>query len=145
VEWTVAIGVDTHRDRHVAVALDRLGRVLGSLELAVDGRGFARLVCFARALGEPAFVIEGSGCYGASLARALLGEGFAVYECERPERRGRREKNDLLDAEQAPPGGCSAAGRSRCHATRVPSASSCGCCWPSGAAASEPGCRRSTS
>jgi transposase len=101
VEWTVAIGIDTHRDRHVAVALDRLGRVLGSLELTVDGRGFARLVCFARALGEPAFAIEGTGSYGASLARALLADGFAVYECERPERRGRKDKNDLIDAEQA--------------------------------------------
>src|SRR5437016_3375936 len=38
MEWTVAIGVDTHRDRHVAVAVDRLGRTLGSLELAVDER-----------------------------------------------------------------------------------------------------------
>ena len=25
-EWTVAIGVDTHKQWHVAVALDRLGR-----------------------------------------------------------------------------------------------------------------------
>ncbi len=25
MEWTVAIGVDTHRDAHVAVAVDRLG------------------------------------------------------------------------------------------------------------------------
>ena len=31
MEWTVAIGVDTHRDTHVAVALDRLGRLLGSI------------------------------------------------------------------------------------------------------------------
>ncbi len=101
MEWTVAIGVDTHRDLHVAVALDRLGRRLGSLELAVDERGFARLARFARALGEPAFAVEGTGCYGASLARALLREGFLVYECDRPERRRRRDKNDLIDAEAA--------------------------------------------
>ena len=25
MQWTVAIGVDTHKDVHVAVALDRLG------------------------------------------------------------------------------------------------------------------------
>jgi len=101
MEWTVAIGVDTHRDQHVAVALDRLGRRLGALELEVDEQGFAGLIDFACSLGQPAFAIEGTGSYGASLARALLGAGFAVYECERPERRSRREKNDLLDAERA--------------------------------------------
>lgn len=101
MDWTVAIGVDTHRDLHVAVALDRLGRRLGSLEFAVDEQGFAELVCFARALGEPAFAIEGTGSYGASLTRALLADGFLVFECERPDRRRRRSKNDLLDAESA--------------------------------------------
>jgi transposase len=99
--WTVAIGVDTHARAHVAVALDRDGRVLGSLELAVDEDGFGRLLAFARSFGEPVFVVEGTGSYGASLARFLLAEGFAVYECERPERRSRRGKNDVLDAEAA--------------------------------------------
>jgi transposase len=101
VEWTVAIGVDTHRDLHVAVALDRLGRRLGSLELTVDENGFAQLVHFARSLGEPAFAVEGTGSYGASLARSLLLEGFLVYECDRPERRRRSDKSDMIDAEAA--------------------------------------------
>jgi transposase len=101
MEWTVAIGIDTHRDFHVAVALDRLGRLLGSLELAVDEAGFAQLVRFACSFGEPAFAIEGTGSYGASLTRALLADGFPVYECERPERRSREHKNDPLDAEAA--------------------------------------------
>jgi len=34
--WTVAIGVDTHRDGHVAVALDRLGAGRGSIASAAD-------------------------------------------------------------------------------------------------------------
>jgi transposase len=101
VEWTVAIGVDTHRDLHVAVAVDRLGRRLGALEFAVDEQGFAAVVRFARSFGEPAFAIEGTGSYGASLARALLAEGFVVFECERPQRRRRTTKNDLIDAELA--------------------------------------------
>ena len=101
MEWTVAIGIDTHTRSHAAVALDRLGRVLGSLTIAVDERGFAELVRFACSFGAPAFVVEGSGSYGASLARALLAQGFPVYECERPERRRRADKNDLLDAEAA--------------------------------------------
>jgi transposase len=99
--WTVAIGVDTHARAHVAVAVDRLGRLLGSLELRVDERGFQRLVGFARSFGEPVFAVEGTGSDGASLARFLLAAGFAVYECERPERRSRADKNDLLDAEAA--------------------------------------------
>lgn len=101
MEWTVAIGIDTHRDLHVAVAVDRLGRRLGALEFAVDERGFVEVVRFARSWGEPVFVIEGTGCYGASLARALLAEGLLVFECERPRRRRAAAKNDLVDAESA--------------------------------------------
>ena len=40
MQWTVAIGIDTHRDAHVAVALDAFGRRLGSLEFPVDEHGF---------------------------------------------------------------------------------------------------------
>jgi transposase len=101
VEWTVAIGVDTHREAHVAVAVDRLGRRLGALEFRVDECGFDELRRFAIALGEPAFAVEGTGSYGASLARALLADGFAVFECERPRRRRRKDKNDVIDAELA--------------------------------------------
>lgn len=101
MEWTVAIGVDTHRDVHVAVAVDRLGRRLGALEFGVDESGFEELRRFALLLGQPAFAIEGTGSYGASLARALLADGFAVFECERPQRRRRMDKNDRIDAELA--------------------------------------------
>jgi transposase len=52
-----------------------LGRVLGSLELRVEERGFRELIAFACALGRPVFAVEGTGCYGASLARALLAAG----------------------------------------------------------------------
>jgi transposase len=97
----VAIGVDTHRDRHVAVALDRFGARLGWLVFDVDERGLRDLVRFARSFGRSAFVVEGTGSYGASLARALLAKQFAVYECERPDRRRRADKNDLIDAERA--------------------------------------------
>jgi hypothetical protein len=39
----VAIGVDTHRDEHVAVALDGFGRDLGSLTIAASPSGYAQL------------------------------------------------------------------------------------------------------
>jgi len=100
MDWTVAVGVDTHRDLHVAVALDPVGRRLGALEFEVSGDGFARLQRFACGHGRPAFVVEGTGSYGASLTRALLAAGFAVFECERPQRKARVGKNDLLDAER---------------------------------------------
>lgn len=98
--WTVAIGVDTHRDVHVAVALDRLGGGRGSIAVASDGKGYLALWRWACELGEPAFAVEGAGSYGAGLARFLVSAGALVYECERPRRaeRRRRGKSDLIDA-----------------------------------------------
>jgi transposase len=100
--WTVAIGVDTHRDRHSACALDPLGRLLGTLELSAAAAGYRALVEWARLLGEPAFALEGSGSYGAGLARELAVSAAPVYECERPTRRERRRgKSDEIDAAAA--------------------------------------------
>ena len=97
--WTVAIGIDTHKDVHAAVALDRLGAVRGSITLSADHQGYLRLWQWASELGEPAFAIEGAGSYGAGLARLLVAAGAAVYECERPRRAERRRgKSDLIDA-----------------------------------------------
>src|SRR5712691_2988435 len=102
MEWTVAIGIDTHKDTHTAVALDRLGAQLASCEIETTRVGYLRLLQFAQALGEPAFAIEGAGSYGAGLASLLLASGFPVYEVERPRRRERRRgKSDLLDAARA--------------------------------------------
>ena len=97
--WTVAIGIDTHRDMHVAVALDRLGGARGSRTLTAAAKGYLSLWRWAAELGEPAFAIEGAGSYGVGLARFLLAAGATVYECERPRRRERRRgKSDLIDA-----------------------------------------------
>ncbi|MCA1679066.1 MAG: IS110 family transposase [Actinobacteria bacterium] len=98
MQWTVAVGVDTHKDAHVAVARDRFGAQLGVCELASSSVGYQQLLDWASALGEPAFAIEGAGSYGAGLARFLAATGVAVYECERPRRRDRRGKSDLIDA-----------------------------------------------
>ena len=97
--WTVAIGVDTHKDVHVAVACDRLGRELDGCQLQASARGYAQRWQWAQALGEPAFAIEGCGSYGAGLARFLQASGASVFECERPRRRERgRGKSDRIDA-----------------------------------------------
>jgi transposase len=97
--WTVAIGVDTHKDAHVAVALDRVGAQIGGRTVEATLSGSHELWAWAIELGRPVFGIEGCGSYGAGLARFLEAEGMLVYECERP-RRGerRRGKTDLIDA-----------------------------------------------
>jgi transposase len=91
--------VDTHKEVHVAVALDALGAQLDSREIPTTLAGYRRLLSWAQELGVPAFAIEGSGSYGAGLARFLERAGVSVYECERPRRQERRRgKSDLIDA-----------------------------------------------
>jgi len=99
MQWTVAIGIDTHKHAHVAVALDRLGAQLDAFEAPATSAGYLALHRWAHELGEPAFALEGAGSYGAGLARFLQAAGCPVYECERPKRAERRRgKNDLIDA-----------------------------------------------
>jgi transposase len=100
----VTVGVDTHRDRHVAVALDQLGRRLGEIELATTRAGYQRLLAWAEQFGAvEVFGIEGTGCYGAGLARHLRARKVFVIEVMRPDRQTRRRKgkSDPTDAEAA--------------------------------------------
>ena len=103
----VTIGVDTHADLHVGVALDQFGRRLGTRSVLTTPAGFAELVAWASGLGTiERFGIEGTGSYGAGLARWLRARGLTVVEVERPDRRSRharrrRGKSDSLDAETA--------------------------------------------
>jgi transposase len=100
----VTVGVDTHRDVHVAVALDQLGRRLGELELATTRAGYERLHAWAESFGVvDAFGVEGTGCYGAGLARYLRARNVFVLEVMRSNRQTRRRKgkSDPTDAEAA--------------------------------------------
>jgi transposase len=99
MEWTVAIGVDTHKEVDVAVAMDAFGARLDSGQIPTTLAGYRGLLSWAQELGVPAFAVEGTGRYGAGLVRFLERAGVAVYECERPRRQERRGgKNDLIDA-----------------------------------------------
>jgi transposase len=99
MEWTVAIGVDTHKEVHVAVALDALGAQLDSRKIATTPAGYRGLLSWAQELGVPAFAVEGTGSYGAGLVRFLERAGVDVFESERPRRQERRRgKSDLIDA-----------------------------------------------
>lgn len=100
----VAIGVDTHKHVHVAVALDELGGRLGELSVAADSGGYLQLERWATDLGRIiAFGIEGTGSYGAGVTSFVHRRGHRVIEVNRPDRRERRAngKSDLLDAENA--------------------------------------------
>lgn len=48
----VLLGVDTHLESHVAVALDGLGRRLGELTVPTTSRGYETLLRWAEGLGD---------------------------------------------------------------------------------------------
>ena len=100
----MVVGVDTHQDEHVAVAIDRQGVRLGELHTVATTHGYEELERWSRGLGEiHAFGIEGTGSYGAGVARFLTSRGYTVVEVNRPDRstRYRKGKIDPTDAEMA--------------------------------------------
>jgi len=102
--WKVIVGVDTHKHVHVAVAIDTAGRRLGDQSFVADAGGYQALITWAHTLGRiEAFGIEGTGSYGAGLARAVRRAGHRVAEVNRGDRRLRRAagKSDTIDAEAA--------------------------------------------
>jgi transposase len=97
-------GVDTHLDVHVAAALDANGGVLGVQSFATTSIGFVELHGWLTTFGLVARVgVEGTGAYGAGLARYLRGQGLEVIEVDRPNRQQRRRagKSDTVDAVEA--------------------------------------------
>jgi transposase len=98
----IAVGVDTHKQRHHAVALDALGQLLGELAFAATAAGYAELQGWAESHGdldELVFGIEGAGSWGAGLCQQLQHAGHTVVEVERPRRTERRTgKSDRIDA-----------------------------------------------
>ena len=100
----VVIGVDTQQDEHVALAIDQQGVRLAERHEPATSYGYGQLERWSRNLGEVrAFGVEGTGSYGAGLARFLTGRGFTVLEVNRPDRsvRCRKGKSDPTDAEMA--------------------------------------------
>ncbi len=100
----VILGVDTHEDEHVAALVDELGRLRATRSFRVTARGYRELLAWARAHGPVRRAgVEGTGSFGAGLARFLTAEGIRVIEVTRPNRRGRRHlgKSDTLDAQAA--------------------------------------------
>jgi len=100
----VVLGVDTHKDVHVAAVLDRLGRLLSCGEFPATAAGYRSLLDWARQFGTVLRAgVECTGSYGAGLARYLAAQQVPVVEVNQPDRstRRRRGKTDAVDAEAA--------------------------------------------
>jgi transposase len=94
-------GVDTHGKTHHAAVVDQTGRVLGDEQFAATVAGYQALLVWLRAFGRLIKVgVEGTGAYGAGLARYLAAEGVELVEVDRPDRKTRRRqgKSDPIDA-----------------------------------------------
>ena len=97
-------GVDTHLDSHVAAALDAIGGLLGVESFPATPAGYRSLVAWMGGFGPVARVgVEGTGSYGAGLARFLRRAGVVVIEVDRANRQARRAlgKSDPADAVEA--------------------------------------------
>jgi transposase len=103
----VVLGVDTHLDFHVAVALDHLGRRLGEASVPTTAKGYEGLLRWAEGFGPVRCAgVEGTSSYGAGIARHLRARGIEVLEVERPKHRrpnshSNLKKSDPSDAERA--------------------------------------------
>ncbi|MEK0157298.1 IS110 family transposase [Arthrobacter oryzae] len=97
-------GIDTHTDTHHVAVISETGVHLADQEFLAVGSGYAKIIEFISGFGPVVAVgVEGTGSYGAELARTLTQEGIQVLEVMRPNRQGRRlrGKSDPLDAYQA--------------------------------------------
>jgi transposase len=103
-------GVDTHADTHTAAVIDQVGRLLECRQFPADPAGYRQLLSWMRRHGRLVQVgVEGTGSYGAGLARYLHRAGVLVIEVDRPDRKARRTqgKSDPVDAEAAARGALS--------------------------------------
>ncbi|WP_327072777.1 IS110 family transposase [Kitasatospora purpeofusca] len=94
-------GVDTHGLTHHAALIDPLGRHLTDREFPATIVGYRDLLDWMRSHGTLTAVgVEGTGAYGAELARVLTAAGVTVVDVDRPDRKTRRMrgKSDPIDA-----------------------------------------------
>ena len=103
-------GVDTHRDVNVAAVVDMNGGLLGVESFATTADGHRQLSSWMAEFGTIERVgIEGTGAYGAGLARHFARASVRVIEVDRPNQQKRRRhgKSDRLDAVEAARGALS--------------------------------------
>jgi transposase len=101
---SVTLGVDTHLDQHVGAVMDDLGRTIATTTVPATQTGYRQLLSWAREHGDLRGAgVEGTGSYGAGLARFLTTQDVAVTEATRGSRSDRRHvgENDVVDAQAA--------------------------------------------
>jgi transposase len=97
----VTLGIDTHRDTNVAAVLDDRGVELGVATFPTTVEGHRDLLAWTETFGALAEAgVEGTGSYGAGIARFLQAADVTVIEVDRPNRQRRRRlgKSDPVDA-----------------------------------------------
>lgn len=100
----VILGVDTHKDIHVAAVITTLGASLAHQEFPTTAVGYRQLITWARSFGVVRRAgVECTGSYGVALTRALHREDIEVVEVNQPDRATRRKrgKTDAIDADAA--------------------------------------------
>lgn len=104
VTSTIIGGVDTHADTHTLAVIDVQGRLLDTTSVPATSAGNRQALTWLTSHGQLDRVgVEGTGSYGAQLARYLTTEDVDVIEVDRADRKQRRQrgKSDPLDAEAA--------------------------------------------
>ena len=100
----IVVGVDAHKEVHVAVAVDDRGRPIEAWEGSNSESSWQELLTWAGQWPDRQWGIEGTGNYGHGLAKHLVSAGEQVYEVNprltaQARRRARkRDKSDRLDA-----------------------------------------------
>ncbi|MFJ9151870.1 IS110 family transposase [Streptomyces sp. NPDC102270] len=100
----VLLGVDTHKDVHVAAVITSTGLLLDTRSFPTTREGYRQLLSWARAFGQLQRAgVECTGSYGAALTRYLHHEGITVIEVNQPDKAARRRhgKSDSIDAAAA--------------------------------------------
>ena len=100
----VVLGVDTHRDIHVAALVNDVRGLVATGSFPATAAGYQQMLAWARTAGTVQRAgVECTGSYGAALSRYLQAEGIAVIDVNQPDRATRRKrgKTDAIDAESA--------------------------------------------
>jgi transposase len=102
VTGPVTGGIDTHGQTHHAAVIDALGRPVADREFETTQAGYRTLTTWLGSHGAEVerVGVEGTGAYGAGLARHLRAAGVMLVEVDRPDRSTRRNrgKSDPIDA-----------------------------------------------
>ena len=128
---SVTGGVDTHLDVHVAAVVDANGGVVAVESFPATPAGHTALYAWLISFGVVDRVgVEGTGAYGAGLARHLARHGLVVIEADRPNRQERRRNGKATSWTRSRP----PAGRCRVASAGSPSpgpatSKRCVRCW----------------